>query len=297
MAPFVSVPLYGVHVVLRPVTQAVGPLVRALSVIVLRAVGAPGRISRDELSMLVDTTSSQGHIPPHEGEMIEEVMTLGETRVRELMVPRVDIVALPRTAGIMDLIEAFRRTRRTKMPVYDGDIDHIIGIAYVKNALLGRPEALTDVIAPTYYVPEFKTAENLLYEFQKNRTTIAVVVDEYGGTAGIVTIADVAGEIVGPLSDEYEAPERLVEELGPGKYRLAGDLSIRDWEQLFNIDIGNERLSTLGGFIVMLLGRIPRVGDAVTYRNVRFVVDEVRRHRIVSVTAMLEGEEERGRAR
>lgn len=292
-----SAPLYAVFKALGPVTRAVAPLVRTLTAAGLRLAPAPKRISREELSMLVDTTESQGHMAPHEGEMIEEVMNLGQTRVREIMVPRVDIVALEKGAGINDLIEVFRKTRRTKVPVYDGDIDHIIGVAFLKNALLGAPASLSDVTGPAYYVPEFKTAENLLYEFREKRITVAIVVDEYGGTAGIVTLADAAGEIVGPLSDEYEAPARPVEEVSPGRYRLAGDISIRDWQELFNVDIGHERLSTLGGFLVLLLGRIPRVGDTVTYRNIRFTIEDVRKHRIVSVIAGLETEEERGRAR
>jgi putative hemolysin len=100
-----------------------------------------------------------------------------------------------------------------------------------------------------------------------------------------VTLADVAGEIVGPLGDEYEAPEALVEEVKPGSFRLAGDLSIRDWEELFSTSVGSEKLSTLGGFVTMLLGRMPRVGDTVTYENVRFTVEDVKRHRVVSVLA------------
>jgi putative hemolysin len=292
-----SAPLYGVFRALEPVTRAVGPLVRALTAAGLRLTPASRRISREELSMLVDTTQSQGHMAPHEGEMIEEVMNLGQTRVREIMVPRVDIVALEKSAGVSDLVEAFRKTRRTKIPVYDGDIDHIIGVAHLKNALLAAPGTLSDVTGPAHYVPEFKTAENLLYEFREKRFTVAIVVDEYGGTAGIVTLADVAGEIVGPLGDEYEAPEKPVEEVSPGRYRMAGDISIRDWQELFNVDIGHERLSTLGGFLVLLLGRIPRVGDTVTYRNIRFTIEDVRKHRIVSVIAGLESEEEGGRQR
>jgi putative hemolysin len=168
----------------------------------------------------------------------------------------------------------------------------------VKSALLGSPETLAEVTGPANFVPEVKTAEDLLYDFQKNRITVSVVVDEYGGTAGIVTLADVAGEIVGPISDEYEAPQELVEEVSPGLYRLAGDLSIKDWEELFNTDVKNERLSTLGGFIVLLLGRMPRAGDTVTWQNIRFQVEEVKRHRIVSVLAgLIENGESEGVAK
>ncbi len=295
VAQTVSVPLYAVFVVLGPITRAIGPLVRALSSVVLRVVNPSARITREELSMLVETSRSQGHIPPHEGEMIEEVMNLGQTRVRDIMVPRVDVVACSKDTPVDGLLGLFRETSRTKIPVYDGDIDNVVGIAYVKSAALGGHESLSEVTRPAHFVPEAKTAEDLLFDFQKRRITIAVVVDEYGGTSGIVTLADVAGEIVGPIGDEYEAPESLVEEAEPGVYRLAGDLSIRAWEEIFNTSVDNERLSTLGGFVTMLLGRIPRVGDMVVYRNVRFTVEDVKRHRIVSVLAGIVDENGDGR--
>lgn len=284
-AQAVAIPLYGFFTVVGPLTRAIGPVVRAITNVILRVIRPPGRITRDELSMLVEATRSQGHIPPHEGEMIEEVMSLSDTRVRDVMVPRVDLVACDAQTTIEELIGIFVKTRRTKIPVYDGDVDNVIGIAYVKSALLGNPSSLADVMGPGNFIPEAKIAEDLLYEFQQKRITAAVVVDEYGGTAGIVTLADVAQEIVGPIGDEYEAPEEAVEEVSPGTYRLAGDLSIKDWESLFDINVEAERLSTLGGFIILLLGRMPRAGDTVVYQNVSFTVEEVRKHRIVSVVA------------
>jgi putative hemolysin len=269
------------------VRYVVGALVRVLSAAALRAIGAPRRITRAELSMLVEVTRSQGHIPPQEGEMIEEVMGLSDTRVREVMVPRVDIVAVPFAADTGDLLELFRRTRRGKIPVYRGDLDHIEGIAQVKRVLLGDAQTLTEAVEKPVYVPEMKTVESLLRDFQTNRAKMAVVVDEYGGTAGIVTLSDLIEEIVGPLGDEYDQPETFVEEVSPGRWRLAGDLSIKEWNELFDVNLDNERLSTLGGFVTYLLGRVPRKGDAVEYQNVVFTVDEVRRHRIVSLTAEL----------
>ena len=290
VAPLVSVPLWGIYTVLRPVRYLVGAVVRVLTVLALRVVHAPTRITREELTMLVEATGAQGHIPPQEGEMIEGVMGLGETRVREVMTPRVDIVGVDASATLEELIEIFRRTRRTKVVAYHGDIDHVTGIAYVRDALLGPATKLVEVTKEVTFVPEAKTAEALLLEFQKTRSTISVVVDEYGGTAGVVTLADLAREIVGPIGDEYEAPERLVEEAGPGDYRLAGDLSLKEWNELFDTYVVDERLSTLGGFIVMLLGRVPHAGDTAAYKNIRFTVGEVRRHRIVWVRARLSEE-------
>ncbi|MHC4711875.1 MAG: hemolysin family protein [Planctomycetota bacterium] len=288
-------PLFLIYTLLRPVRYAVGALVKALTAVALRVVGPPGRITREELSMLVEVTRAQGHIPPQEGEMIEEVMGLSETRLREVMVPRVDVVAIPAAADIDELLDLFAGTRRTKIPVYRGDLDHIDGIAQVKRALLEPVKDLSEVIEKPLYVPEVKTVEGLLREFQGNRAKMAVVVDEYGGTAGIVTLTDLVAEIVGPLGDEYDQPETLVEEIGAGRYRLAGDLSIKEWNELFDVDLDNEKLSTLGGFVIYLLGRVPRKGDAATYRNVIFTVEEVHRHRIRSLIAELVEETDAGR--
>ncbi len=287
VARLVSAPLFAVYTLLRPVRYAVGALVRTLTTLALRVIRPPGRITREELSMLVEATRVQGHIPPQEGEMIEGVMGLDETRVRELMAPRVDIIGCDASETVEALIEVFRRTRRTKIVVYEGDIDNVVGIAYVKEALLSPIKTLREVTRSVMFVPEAKTAEALLFDFQKTHATIAVVVDEYGGTAGVVTLADLAEEIVGPIGDEYEAPEQMVEELADGGYRLAGDLALKEWNELFDVPVEDERLSTLGGFIVMLLGRVPRAGDSVVYRNVHFSVEQVRRHRIIFVTARL----------
>ena len=287
VAVAVSVPLYGIYTVLGPVGHAVGAVSRVLTAAAVRLAQPPRRITREELSMLVDAARAQGHIAPQAGEMIEGVMVLGETRVREVMTPRVDIIACPRESTVEDLVELFRRTRRTNIPVYEGNIDNVVGIANVKDALVEPAQSLAAVTGTVTFVPEAKTAASLLHEFQKEGLHLAVVVDEYGGTSGIVTLADLVEEIVGPLGDEYEPPEESVAEVSPGCYRLAGDLSIKDWNELFGMNVENERLSTLGGFIALLLGRVPRAGDTVTYRNVRFTVEEARRHRIVSVRAEL----------
>jgi len=293
-----SGPLLAVYYVFAPVRAVVGALVRALTAAALRVVGHPQRITREELSMLVEVTRSQGHIPPHEGEMIEEVMGLSETRVREVMTPRVDIVAIEEDARLEDLVAIFRRTSRTRLPVFRGDIDHIVGIAQVKRALLEPVSSLADVTDEPVFVPATKTAENLLNEFQGTRAKMAIVVDEYGGTAGVVTLADLVEEIVGPIGDEFEGPQKLVEEIPGGGWLLAGDLSIKEWNELFEVDLESERISTLGGFIVYLLGHVPRKGDTVQYRNVHFTVEEVRRHRIVYVRAELrEGESGEGAQR
>lgn len=292
LSQFFSGPLLVVYLILRPVRYLAGAVVRVVTGAALRVIGHPRRITREELSMLVEVTRSQGHIPPHEGEMIEEVMGLNETRIRELMAPRVDIVAIEEGSRLGELIDIFRATSRTKVPVYSGDLDHITGIAHVKLALLKPESTLPDVTEEPVFVPATKTAESLLNEFQDKRAKMAIVVDEYGGTAGVVTLADLVEEIVGPIGDEYEEAEKLVEELSDGGYRLAGDLSIKEWNELFQADLETERLSTLGGFVTYLLGHVPRKGDTVTHMNVRFTVEEVRKHRIVSLRTEVEDRRE-----
>ncbi len=287
LSQLISGPLMTIYYILAPVRYVVGALVSAITRAVLRVAGRPKRITREELSMLLEVASSQGHIPPHEGEMIEEVMGLNQTRIREVMTPRVDMVSIGEDSPLEELVALFERTSRSRVPVCRGDLDHIIGIAQVKRALLEPASSLAEIMDEPLFMPTFKTAESLLNEFQRRRAKMAIVVDEYGGTAGLVTLADLVEEIVGPLSDEYEQPQQLVTELPEGGYRLAGDLSLREWNELFGEDLENERLSTLGGFIVYLLGRVPRKGDTVEHGNVRFTVEDVARHRIVTVRAEL----------
>jgi CBS domain containing-hemolysin-like protein len=222
--------------------------------------------------------------------MLTEVLELAELRVREVMTPRVEIVACDVRLPTPLVLDLFRRSRHTKIVVYEGGIDETRGVVYAKTAFLAPDRPLATLVRPVHYVPETKTVESLLQEFRANRIQLAMVVDEYGGVAGLVTLEDCLEEIVGEIEDETDRPGlEPVRRLGPAEYLLAGNLSIRSWADLFDQDrpdVGG-RYSTVAGFVTSLLGRVPRQGDAATWRNLEFTVEEVRRRRVMRVRLRL----------
>jgi len=186
----------------------------------------------------------------------------------------------------------FRRTRATKVVVYEGEMDEVLGVVYAKTVFLSPDRPLADLVRPVYYVPEMKTVEGLLRDFRDRKIQFAVVVDEYGGVAGVVTLEDCLEAIVGDIEDETDRPGAdPVQRLGESEYLLAGDLSVRSWVDLFDLDLpeADGRYTTVAGFVTALLGRVPRPGDAVRWRNLEFTADEVRHRRLTRVRLRLLG--------
>ena len=293
LSRYVAFPLYLLEKVLFPVHFLLGLLLRGLSSI-FRA-GVPGPyVTDEELKMLVDLSQSQGIIAPGEGEMMQEVLDLDEVKVRDILVPRVDVALYKASGGVEGLIELAERTKHTKIPIYDKTIDEIIGIIYVKQVMLSPGRRLKDFIRKVSFVPETKNAESLLRDFRRDKTNIAVVVNEYGGLEGIVTLEDILEEIVGEIEDEYDAARKIPQPVirrGPNRYELSGSIGIREWQEIFGIELVRPTVATLGGFIIFLLGRLPREGDVVGYGNLTFTVLEVRRRRIARLLLEVAGVE------
>ena len=166
----------------------------------------------------------------------------------------------------------------TKIPVYADSIDNIVGMIHLRLLLLNPDTHPDKLVTPVHFVPEQKTIESLLEFFRKSGTDTAIAVDEYGGIAGSISLEDIAEELLGPI-DSAEKPEPL-EQLGPMKYRIAGDLAIHDWAQSFGIDISENRISTIAGLVTVLLGKIPKAGDTASWNNLKFTVESVKKHRI-----------------
>ncbi len=177
--------------------------------------------------------------------------------------------------------------RLTKIPVYAQTIDNIIGLVHLRQLLLEPTTALGKLAQQVHFVPEQKTVESLIEFFRTSQTDQAIVVDEYGGVAGSVSIEDVAEELLGPVepTDQIEP----IEQIDPVKYRLAGNLAIHDWTDSFGVDLEETRVCTIGGFITALLGKIPRSGDVARLKNLKFTVERVWKHRIVTLILTLEG--------
>lgn len=292
VAPLVSTPLVLLEYAVTPVrvvlvTALVTPLER---LIVGRRPRDTSLLTVEELEAILESAAREGAVSPDEGDMLADVLALGTLRVRDVMTPRVDIAGCDvntptRVAGLI-----FRRSRHTKMLVYEREMDNVLGAVYAKTVLLSPDQPLADLVRPVYYVPESKTVESLLKDFRRQRIQFAVVVDEFGGLAGLVTLEDCLEEIVGEIEDETDRPAPPpVVAVGESEYLLAGTLSIRSWGDRFDtvLPATGGRYSTVGGFITSLLGRMPRAGDTVRWRNLEFIVEEVRHRRLTRVRLKL----------
>jgi CBS domain containing-hemolysin-like protein len=279
--------------------------VSTISNILVRALGGKDRpqagyLSTEELKMLVETGSEQGGIEEEEKEMIHGVIELAETKVHQVMVPRIGIQAVEANDPVADVLQMIVRAGHSRVPVYEENLDNIVGILYAKDLLPylmpgAASPASIDIrmlARPATYVPETKPVDELLHEMRINHVHIAIVVDEYGGTAGLITMEDVVEEIVGEIQDEYDREESLVEPLqdnGQLAYRLDGRVSMDDLRDLFDLSDTEEEdedeYDTVGGFIVHRVGRIPLPGAVVPFRDVTLRVETAEPRRIAKVVA------------
>ncbi|HEV2371666.1 MAG TPA: hemolysin family protein [Streptosporangiaceae bacterium] len=292
--------------VLTPVVVALGPFPR-----LLLAVGSaltPGQGGREdavasegELRGLVDLLGEHKVIEPREQAMIHSVFELGDTYVREVMVPRTDMVFVERDKTVRQALSLALRSGFSRIPVVGENLDDVIGVAYLKD-LVARsrehPEAeavekVESVMRPTTFVPESKPVDVLLREMQARQTHLAIVIDEYGGTAGLVTIEDILEEIVGEIADEYDRELPMVEWLGPGHARVTARLPVTDLEELFSVRIDAEDVETVGGLLAHALGRVPIAGSKATVAGLSLTAESLagRRNRIGTVTVAREDQD------
>jgi len=278
----VALPIALLKKITLPVRVLIGGVVTAAMALIPKWTDEETDVTADELKMLVDLSQHAGIIDRGERTMINEIVEFGDIRVREVMTPRVDMTLfeLPGTReAFLDLVH---RSRHSKVPVYRDDIDNLVGVIHAKDAFLRPDQSLEELTRPIRFVPEFQTIESLLREFREKRTQMAIVVDEYGGFEGMITLEDILEEIVGEIEDEFDEGEEPVRMVNGG-YLLSGDLSMREWEELFGDDLMLPGVSTLGGFVATLLGRVPREGDEITYKNLFFVIKKMRRRRVAQV--------------
>ncbi len=244
----------------------------ALERLVLGALGfdqsadAPATAEED-LRMLVE--EENGVLQADEREMIQSIFEMNDRPVRELMVPRIDIQALPQTATVSDAVDLALRSGYSRIPVFEGDLDNIVGVLVVKDLLrqlkAGNPQApVAELLRPPYFVPETKKIDELLREMQDRRMHLAVVVDEYGGTAGLITLEDLVEEIVGEIHDEFDTnEEELYERISPTEVIFDARASIHDVNDIMELHLDDEEFDTLGGLVYDRLGKVPVVSDEV----------------------------------
>ncbi len=258
-------------------------------------IGGPDRGARqvtvDELKALVDLDEYSGAIAPRENDMLQEVVALASTRVASIMIPRVDIAAFDLADGRDELLAMLRTRRHTRIPIYEGDVDHIMGLIHARDLYLNADVPLAKLVQPVGFVPEQMTADKLLAHFRESKTQFAIVVDEFGGASGLVTMKDVVEQIVGDIEQPHDqAP--LVEQTGPRSFRMAGQVNIQPWYEAFGIDHPDYRILTLGGLVTAKLGRLPREGDELRIGQARLTVEQMKGKRVQRVRVELDGGQE-----
>lgn len=261
-------------------TVIVAPLTRMIS----PRPTAPSHMTAEELGKILDLSAARGLIGHNTSALLQEITQLTDIHVSDIMVPRVDIVAYDVNDSPVGLVKLFGETHLHKIPVYDGNIDSVLGVVHAKRLLLDPSQELRALVTKVPFIPEAANIERALLQFRTNRKQIGFVVDEYGGLAGLVTLEDIIEEIVGDIEEApQEQHEPPVEQIAEREYLLNGDLAIHEWLDAFRIDLGEQRISTIGGFVISLLGRIPNAGDVAKYRNLRFTVEAMRGRRISRV--------------
>jgi len=277
-------------------TFVLGPVVRAMTFVtngLVRVVGGKTQIkgpfvTEEELKLLVSVGEEEGVIEEEEREMIHGIFEMGDMRVREVMVPRTDLVAVEVNQPVSAAVELVTKYGHTRIPVYEGSLDNIGGILYAKDLLRAVKEApqknLRELARKPYFTPESNKVQDVLRDLRKNRVHMAIVVDEYGGTAGAVTIEDIIEEIVGPIQDEYDVGEEdEIQFVHPNEVVLDGRVSVDDVNDLLKLDIQGEAFDTIGGYVLNQLGAAPKVGATLTVGHATITVEAVRGTRIKKV--------------
>ncbi len=253
--------------------------------------GSHAVVTEEAIMTMVDAGEEGGVIEEEEKAMIFSIFHLGDTLAREVMVPRIDIQAFEENTTLRQAADALLESGHSRAPVYSGSIDNVIGLLYAKDLLAawrdGRQEGqVRDLLRPAYFVPEAKKVDELLAEMQANRVHMAIVVDEYGGTAGLVTIEDIVEEILGEIQDEYDVGEELpYTRLPDGSVLFKGQVTIDDVNEVLETSLPEDVSETLGGLVFSRLGHVPAAGETIDVEGVRLTVEQVVGRRIRKVRA------------
>jgi len=288
-----AVPIDFLARVLGPLIAVLTGTTRAIAGIFGATATNEAQISAEELRLIVERGGEQGVLEAEEEQMINAVIELGERRLHEVMVPRIAIVGLPASTTLEEAIDKVVDEGHSRIPVYDESIDQVVGILYAKDLLpilkagSGPRPGLRSLLRAPVFVPESMTIDDLLHEFQRRKVHIAIVLDEYGGTAGLVTIEDLLEEIVGEIQDEYDTEEPMVVRLSDDEARVDGRADIDDLSELFDInDLGLEdadEYDTVGGLIYHRIGGVPSPGDVVEVDGLQLTVETTDGRRVGKV--------------
>jgi magnesium and cobalt transporter len=230
-----------------------------------------------DLQDMIDASELGGIIDEDEGEMLQSILELDDTIVREIMVPRTSMVCCDCSAPLSEVLDAIIESGHSRIPLYDSSRDNIIGLIYAKDLLRFWGTSLEQlkleqVLRPPYLVPESKNVSDLLQEFRQRRVHIAIVIDEYGGTSGLVTIEDLIEEIVGDIQDEYDLEEDWLIEEEAGAVLVDGRLNVEEFEARFSVEVEREKFDTVGGYVVEMLGRVPARGERHEFNGLKLLI-------------------------
>jgi putative hemolysin len=278
-----------------PVARVLGPMTRGICRMVPSARREGPAPTPDEAAAeanvaakaYIDTAEQEGLIEGEERRLLQSIVDFGDTLVREVMTPRPDIVAIRSTATVGDVRALFREQEYSRFPVYEDSLDNIAGFVFVKDLVILSSDddarRVTTLLRPAVVVPETKRVPELLKQFQRQQTQCAIVVDEYGGTAGLVTIEDLLEEIVGEIRDEYDVESELIVEEGSGRWVFSGKVNIDDVSQRLGVEIEREGFETVGGYLLSHLGRVPAVGEQFEIDGLAVEVLDAERRRVNKV--------------
>jgi putative hemolysin len=278
-----------VLLVLSPILTILTPLVPTVSLERDRRDegGEEESATDEEIEAFIDVGTREGILEPEQGEWLWSIVDFRDTAVRSVMTPRIDMVCSPVDSSIDALAERFIESGHSRIPLYQDSIDNIVGILHIRDLLrasrVADPPAAKELIKPPLFVPETKPLGELLKELQARFQQVAIVVDEYGGTAGLVTVEDLIEEIVGEIMDEHEALAAELEPLEGGAYRLDGRAHIELLDELFQVEVEDPEYETVAGLIFSALGHVPQVGESVDSFGLRFTVEAVADRRIQTV--------------
>jgi len=275
----------------RIYARIVNPISRPLARLVSYFVGGGDKpeekATEEEVQAYIEAGEEEGILEGDEGRMVQSILYLGDKVVREVMTPRTEIVAIPENATVGELRALFAEQKYSRVPVYRDDLDHVVGLVYVIDLIAAHeapPEAFfQSMIREVSFVPESKKLGDLLRELQRARETLAMVVDEYGGVCGLVTVEDILEEIVGEIHDEFDEVDQAIVQEKEGVFLVSGRADIDDLKEILHLDVNGSGFETVSGYVLDAAGRIPRSGDVIEHEGVRIEVVDADGQRINKV--------------
>lgn len=252
-------------------------------------------LTEKELQDAINSSEEEGILNESEGDMLQSIFEFGDTIVREVMVPRTDMICCPAEATLSDFLELIIRSGHSRVPLFEGSTDKIVGVVYAKDLLRNwgaNDETLTliDVMRTPYFIPETKRIDDLLKDFRTRRVHMAIAVDEYGGTSGLITIEDLLEEIVGDIQDEYDLEIPWLQPQDDGTLLVDARANVEELEEYFDIEIPREKFDTVGGYLFHLLGNVPQKGEKVSDNGLVLMVEDSDERKIDKVRVWRDAE-------